>query len=216
MHQGEQAYGPQSPTQTHGRPHHSPTTAPVPVHHPSYPPHPHPHHHHRPPHSPSTTELPPLSTALYSRDSAASKYYDPTSDHGERALGRDTARYDTQHTPQVRTLLHSSIPIHIPCPLSVVVPTLFICRDAELTLDFSRVGIHTPTQTLAQHIAPTRSPITRPSRLHTCINRRCSAPIHSTNTRARWRLCLTRLSHRPCTSGGLFNRHKRIMREDHQ
>jgi DNA helicase INO80 len=98
MHQGEQAYGPQSPAQTHGRPHHSPTTAPLPAHPPNF----HPHQHHRPPPSPSTTELPPISTALYSRDTAASKYYDPTSDHGERSLGRDTARYDPQYPPQVR------------------------------------------------------------------------------------------------------------------
>jgi hypothetical protein len=215
MHQGEQAYGPQSPTQTHGRPHHSPTTAPLPVHHPNYPPHPHPHQHHHPPHSPSTTELPPLSTALYSRDSAASKYYDPTSDHGERALGRDTARYDTQHTPQVRTFPRMSL--HHPAPCSSIVPTLFICRDAELTLDFSRIGIHTPTQTPAQHIAPTRSPITRLSRPHTCITRRCSAHIHSTNsTQARWRPCLTRLSRHPSTSEELSNRRQQPMRDGHQ
>jgi DNA helicase INO80 len=98
MHQGEQAYGAHSPEQGHHRPHHSPTTAPLPAHHQNF----HPHQHHRPPTSPSTTELPPISTALYSRDSAASKYYDPTSDHGERSLGRDTARYDNQYPPQVR------------------------------------------------------------------------------------------------------------------
>lgn len=98
MHQGEQAYGAHSPEQGHHRPHHSPTTASLPAHHPNFPP----HQQHRPPTSPSTTELPPISTALYSRDSAASKYYDPTSDHGERSLGRDTARYDNQYPPQVR------------------------------------------------------------------------------------------------------------------
>lgn len=94
---------PQSPNQTHGRAHHSPTL-------------PHPHsttlanaaypHHHRAPPSPRITELPPISTALYSRDSAASKYYDPTTDHGDRDrdrdLGRDTARYDTHYPAQVR------------------------------------------------------------------------------------------------------------------
>jgi DNA helicase INO80 len=101
MNQGDraQAYGPRSPTQTHGGGPHSPTTAPLlHAHHTTYP-----HQHHRAPPSPSTTELPPISTALYSRDTAASKYYDPTSDHGERAVARDPARYDNHYSPQVRT-----------------------------------------------------------------------------------------------------------------
>jgi DNA helicase INO80 len=46
-----------------------------------------------------TTELPPISTALYSRDT--SRYYDPTSDNGDRGLGRETARYDNHYPPQV-------------------------------------------------------------------------------------------------------------------
>ncbi|KAF1839073.1 helicase SWR1 [Decorospora gaudefroyi] len=84
-----------SPTQA-GQPyqHHSPTTpAPLLLHHPNL----HAHQHHRPPPSPNTTELPPISTALYSRDT--SRYYDPTSDNGDRGLARDPARYDTHYPP---------------------------------------------------------------------------------------------------------------------
>ncbi|KAL5121742.1 putative DNA helicase ino80 [Pleosporales sp. CAS-2024a] len=88
MHQGEQAYGPPSPAHT----------TPLPAHHPSYPP----HHHHRPPPPPAAHALPPITTALYSRDAAASKYYDPTSDHGQRTLARDTPRYDSQYPPPPR------------------------------------------------------------------------------------------------------------------
>ncbi|KAF1915355.1 SNF2 family N-terminal domain-containing protein [Ampelomyces quisqualis] len=55
------------------------------------------HQHRRPPPSPTaaattTAALPPIGTA--------SKYYDPTSDHGERRLARDTARYDPPYPPQ--------------------------------------------------------------------------------------------------------------------
>lgn len=104
MHQGEQAY---SPAQTHGRTHHSPSTAPLPVHPQPYPP----HQHHT---APASTELPPISTALYSRDTTASKYYDPTSDHGDHGVARDTARFDNHYPPQVRTL---STPSPILSPL---------------------------------------------------------------------------------------------------
>ncbi|KAF1947084.1 hypothetical protein EJ02DRAFT_450055 [Clathrospora elynae] len=89
-HQGEQAYH-GSPTQTYQ--HHSPTApAPLPLHHANL----HAHQHHRPPPSPTTTALPPISTALYSRDT--SRYYDPTSDNGDRGVGQ-AARYDTHYPP---------------------------------------------------------------------------------------------------------------------
>jgi hypothetical protein len=191
MHQGEQAYGPQSPSQTHGRPLHSPTTAPLPAHHTNY----HPHQHHRPPPSPSTTEqLPPISTALYSRDSAASKYYDPTSDHGQHSLARDTARYDNHYPPQVRTFPSPSTD-----PFSVTT-TLFICRDAELTPISSSLEIRTPTPTVDRHTAPTRSRISRPSRTRTRINHRCSARCRNTDILAAWKPCLIHLSRHPCIS----------------
>lgn len=184
MHQGEQAY---SPAQTQARAHHSPSTAPLPAHPQSYPP----HQHHA---APATTELPPISTALYSRDTTASKYYDPTSDHGDHAVARDTARFDNHYPPQVRP--HPST--H-PLPAVLSITTLFICRDAELTLNFTRTGSRTPIQTRGQHTAPTRSPITRPSRPPTRISRRCSARSRSTNTRAAWKPCLTRPSRRRST-----------------
>lgn len=101
-HQGEPtpAYH-SSPTQT-GQPyqhHHSPSTpAPVSLQPANLLAH---HQHHRPPSSPRSTELPPISTALYPR-ADTSRYYDPTSDNGDRALGRDTARYDNHYPPQVR------------------------------------------------------------------------------------------------------------------
>lgn len=94
-HQGEptpSAYH-TSPTQA-GQPyhHHSPNTpAPLPLQ---------PHQHHRQPASPASTELPPISTALYSRDT--SRYYDPTSDNGDHRVARDPARYDPQYPAQVR------------------------------------------------------------------------------------------------------------------
>ncbi|KAF2474219.1 helicase SWR1 [Lindgomyces ingoldianus] len=96
---------PQSPTQTPfsysppNRPHTSNpnTPAPLPLHHSNFNTHPR-----LPPTSPSTTELPPISTALYSRENTASKYYDPTSDHGDRGIGRGTARYDGHYPSQPR------------------------------------------------------------------------------------------------------------------
>ncbi|KAH3904140.1 chromatin-remodeling ATPase INO80 [Parastagonospora nodorum] len=105
MQQGDhQAH---SPTQTQG---HQPRIHSA----TNYPP----HQQSRPPPSPShTTELPPISTALHSRDTSASKYYDPTSDHGERGLARDTARYDPQHSPQQTRETHTysdARPAHSP------------------------------------------------------------------------------------------------------
>ncbi|KAL6708133.1 putative DNA helicase ino80 [Coniothyrium glycines] len=88
-----------SPTQT-GQPyqHRSPTT-PAPLPHQHHHPNNHnAHQHHRPPASPGATELPPISTAIYSRDS--SRYYDPTQDNGDRGLARDPARYDNHYPPQ--------------------------------------------------------------------------------------------------------------------
>ncbi|KAF2810925.1 helicase SWR1 [Mytilinidion resinicola] len=91
-----------SPTQTafsysptHRAPNSQPNTpAPLPLHHPSYN---HPHSRPPPPASPSTTGLPPIASAF---SSTASKYYDPTSDHGDRTVGRSTPRFDGHYTPQ--------------------------------------------------------------------------------------------------------------------
>ncbi|KAK1915088.1 putative DNA helicase ino80 [Pyrenophora teres f. teres] len=90
--------------------HHSPNTpAPLPLHHAAnlLP--------HQPPQSPNNTELPPISTALYSRDT--SRYYDPTSDNGDRGLARDPARYDPQYPAQHARDPHAypdSRPAHSP------------------------------------------------------------------------------------------------------
>ncbi|EMD67739.1 hypothetical protein COCSADRAFT_168915 [Bipolaris sorokiniana ND90Pr] len=109
-HQGEptpSAYH-TSPTQA-GQPyhHHSPNTpAPLPLQ---------PHQHHRQPASPSSTELPPISTALYSRDT--SRYYDPTSDNGDHRVARDPARYDPQYPaqqPRDPHAYHDPRPAHSP------------------------------------------------------------------------------------------------------
>lgn len=131
MHQGEQAYrGPQSPTQTLARPQLSPTTTTAhPLHYP-----PPLHQHHRPPPSPTTAaDLPPISTALYSRDQPASKYYDPTSDYGDRAIGRDSARYDPAYPPQVRTTPCHATPTPLPhSTLAVFHPTLVLADDAGI------------------------------------------------------------------------------------
>ncbi|KAF2115059.1 SNF2 family N-terminal domain-containing protein [Lophiotrema nucula] len=93
VHQGEGDQQPAytSPTQTY-RPHNSTphTPAPLPLHHSNFNGHPP-----RLPLTSPTTELPPISTAIYSpRESTASKYYDPTSDYGDRSVGRSTTRYD--------------------------------------------------------------------------------------------------------------------------
>ncbi|KAF2199308.1 helicase SWR1 [Delitschia confertaspora ATCC 74209] len=102
---GEQPayHRPQSPAQTPfsysptNRPHTSnpPTPAPLPVHHSAY-------SHARPQPTSPVTELPPLSTAIYSRENTTSKYYDPTSDHGDSGIGRSTARYDGHYGSQTR------------------------------------------------------------------------------------------------------------------
>ncbi|KAF2263917.1 helicase SWR1 [Lojkania enalia] len=105
---GEQPayHRPQSPAQTPfsysptNRPHTSTpnTPAPLPLHPSNFNSHPP----RLPPTSPSTTELPPISTALYSRENTAFNNYDLTSDHGHRSIGRATARYDTHYPPQTR------------------------------------------------------------------------------------------------------------------
>ncbi|OCL13572.1 helicase SWR1 [Glonium stellatum] len=72
-----------------------PTPAPLPLHHTNFNTRPQPT-------SPSTTGLPPIASALYSRENTGSKYYDPTSDHGDRTLGRSTPRYDGHYPSQAR------------------------------------------------------------------------------------------------------------------
>ena len=155
-HQGEptpSAYH-TSPTQA-GQPyhHHSPNTpAPLPLQ---------PHQHHRQPASPSSTELPPISTALYSRDT--SRYYDPTSDNGDHRVARDPARYDPQYPAQVRI----SITLHrvnSPSPsLSASLPlclSLFYYLPACLCF-ISPLQGYTPNSDRAAAPGPSRLP--RPS-----------------------------------------------------
>lgn len=95
---------PQSPTTqtpfSTSRSQNSPNApAPLPLHHSNFTS----HQHHRSPTSPGTTELPPISTALYaSRDNTSSKYYDPTSDHGDRGVAQPAARYESHYSSQVR------------------------------------------------------------------------------------------------------------------
>ncbi|ORY09922.1 SNF2 family N-terminal domain-domain-containing protein [Clohesyomyces aquaticus] len=96
-----------SPTQTpfgyHSPPNRPPSShltspAPLPLHHANF-------NNNYPrlqPVSPSTTGLPPISTAVYGRENTASKYYDPTSDHADRSVGRGTARYEGHYPPQPR------------------------------------------------------------------------------------------------------------------
>ncbi|KAH7122455.1 SNF2 family N-terminal domain-containing protein [Dendryphion nanum] len=79
------------------------TPAPLSLHHSNFTP----HQPRLPPSSPGTTELPPLSTALYTRENTTtttttSKYYDPTSDHGDRSVGRNGTRYDANFPSQTR------------------------------------------------------------------------------------------------------------------
>ena len=92
--------------------------------------HPHPHPHHPPNPNPHATELPPISTALYSRD--RNTYYDPTQDNGpasaSASVGRDAAPHPSRYPPQVRTYLyrstahhcvHPSRPVTAPAPSAV-------------------------------------------------------------------------------------------------
>ncbi|OCK98141.1 uncharacterized protein K441DRAFT_685116 [Cenococcum geophilum 1.58] len=73
-----------------------PTPAPLPLHHTNF-------NHTRPqPTSPSTTGLLPIASAFYPRENIGSKYYDPTSDHGDRTVGRGTPRYDGHYPSQAR------------------------------------------------------------------------------------------------------------------
>ncbi|KAF2638995.1 hypothetical protein P280DRAFT_470990 [Massarina eburnea CBS 473.64] len=94
------AYHHQTPFSSSARPQNaSPTPAPTPLH-----PHTHTHQHHRSPTSPRAPEhLPPIGTALYAREHAPSKYYDPTSDHGDRRrLSQPGARYESHYPSQTR------------------------------------------------------------------------------------------------------------------
>ena len=174
-----------SPTQAyHHQHHHSPNTpAPLALQ---------PHQHHRPPPSPTSTELPPISTALYARDT--SRYYDPTSDNGDRRVARDPARYDPQYPPQVRPR-PASIILHrvnspLPCPafsppcslLPSPFSLLLVLRDAPpLTLTTLQPRdphayhdarpAHSPYEKVyhspvAAAYAPHHSPLQRPHSQH--------------------------------------------------
>ena len=122
--QGEAAYHPsQSPTQppaafSTGRPqpHHSPNAVPLPHQHQqhNHHPHRHAHQHHRSPTAPTAADLPPIGTAIYSRD--RNTYYDPTQDNGP--LARDAAPHPTHYPPPVRTHQpdhHDIISRALPC-----------------------------------------------------------------------------------------------------
>jgi hypothetical protein len=137
---------PQSPTQTPAPFHYSPTRplhstsntpAPLPLHHSNYNSHP-----------------PPSSAALYPRDTTTSTYYDPTSDYGDRSVGRGTSRhdYDTHYPPQV-------------CTITVSLSTLsFRCTGHGLELTYRPDRRETPTgiQTRERQAAHTKSHFTRP------------------------------------------------------
>ena len=132
-HQGETAYHQGSPTQVQAQ---APTgsSAPQPpqthqspngpLPHAQQHPHPHPHPHpHHPPNpnpnpnpNPHATELPPISTALYSRD--RNTYYDPTQDNGPASatVGRDAAPHPSRYPPQVRTAAHNTYRVLCTCP----------------------------------------------------------------------------------------------------
>lgn len=167
-----QAYHrPQSPQYSPAnRPHHSPLH----LHHSTHSsynshPHPHQHHHHHhqqqlPPASPPT-ELPPITTALY-QQRPNPKYYDPTSDHPDRAPSQGSTRYDASY-PSMVCSLPSSSPIdttsihHQPA----IVP--------ELTLHLSRraTPILPPTLKLAHPKPTTTTHTTRlePPRFRTTL-----------------------------------------------
>ena len=186
--QGEPPDYHRSPTQT-GQPyqHHSPTT-PAPLPHQHQHANHHAHQHHHPPPSPGTTALPPISTALYSRDT--SRYYDPTSDNGDRGLAREPARYDNHYPPQVRACLVSS--------------TALSCRNyiqiEILTLNPSKVEILTPIQTADPRRPRTRRHISRLSQAHTPTTRPYSVPIHNISIPAAWRPCRIHPYHQQCIS----------------
>lgn len=129
-HQGETAYHQGSPTQVQAQAptgssapqppqtHQSPN-GPLPhaQQHPHPHPHPHPHHPPNPNPNPHATELPPISTALYSRD--RNTYYDPTQDNGPASatVGRDAAPHPSRYPPQVRTAAHNTY-----CVLCIYIP----------------------------------------------------------------------------------------------
>ncbi|KAF2841586.1 hypothetical protein M501DRAFT_929765 [Patellaria atrata CBS 101060] len=52
------------------------------------------------PASPSTSTLPPIASALFSRESHVSKYYDPTSDQGTRPTARINGNFNGQYPAQ--------------------------------------------------------------------------------------------------------------------
>src|SRR5689334_7184088 len=106
--QGEAAH--RSPTQTPAafstgpQPHQSPNAVPLPHqqhnHSNHHPHHAHPHHQ-RSPNTPGATELPSISTAIYSAGTRdRNTYYDPTQDNGP--VGRDAGPHASHYPPPVR------------------------------------------------------------------------------------------------------------------
>ena len=83
-----------SHSHSHSHPPHPPPPPPPPP-----PPLPHAHQHHHSPTTSAATELPPISTAIYSRD--RNTYYDPTQDNGP--VGRDAAAHSSHYPPPVCT-----------------------------------------------------------------------------------------------------------------
>ncbi|PVI07533.1 hypothetical protein DM02DRAFT_608629 [Periconia macrospinosa] len=87
---------PQTPFSS-ARPQNPNAPSPLSLHHSNYSP----HQHHRSPSSPpSTTELPPIGS-VYTRDTTANKYYDPTQEHGNHRLA--TARPDARYSSSSQT-----------------------------------------------------------------------------------------------------------------
>ncbi|KAF2012563.1 hypothetical protein BU24DRAFT_254385 [Aaosphaeria arxii CBS 175.79] len=91
---------PQSPALSYSPTTHNSSNPPAPLslHHSNF----NSHQPRLPPTSPGTAELPPISTALYPRENTASKYYDPTSDHGDHGVERSGTRYDGHYPQQTR------------------------------------------------------------------------------------------------------------------
>lgn len=144
----------QTPLSTSAHPHHSHAK---PAAHPSdlsSPAASHPHHHRRQPASPHTTELPPLSTALYTAPKSSS-YYDPTSDHGLGQPHPPQARFDATHSSQVPI----STPLPTPCCIARV-PSPVALRRQNLLPTPSRVhactrpSLTSPPQTREPHAYP--------------------------------------------------------------
>ncbi len=106
------------------------------------------------PASPSSGPLPSIASGLFQRESTGSKYYDPTSDHRDRGIGRNNGQYHAHLAPQVRVKLLVSLSSRL--ALLTEQPTLILLSRLENNTTTSTIDPSRETCTTAATVLLSR------------------------------------------------------------